>query len=852
MIRGEVLERTEGFSERPGWADQGQPFGRKGKLLRVTGYVLIGGSQRLEVGFRASDSYARAELVRFLASRVSAILEDKLDSQGVQTIAERITEHAGAWVEQLRVAQRYWEKRRDGDEEKLHIWSRIDLSPEEMTVLTDRVLSQSDDLASSSASIRQELGDGWDALADPSKYSSTTTLPEGVFIPDWAKSGDRKTDSNFQFTCHGMASDEKTARLLAESQCSEKLCKLFGVQISAETIVSEDLEGISATSEVKERCADVNVLGRETPYHTGDCGPKGCIFWLQQSYPISSYEAEKKRLAQPTVIRQQVVIQEGDKLYRDPAKCRTELKAYSGVQGLTAPHFKKRSRHLHRALSFCQDIDGREVGLFSSLDHLLKAPLPYISTDHNSRNKDRWGFLQTGSQFGPSIDQSRFLIERIQIVVALVDSAILPRELYDLNRESSQQEVEAVMKQVVRLPLEMSPSNPYYAKSILELALDRTTNYSGVPYSRVLRDYFLNHARRRKLSCDSDRHAPSGQAKRGFSGGRAINYWGRDGSLDAEEWKASLSILRRTRDKRSVPYCLKALWGKDKKATSRRIDDVSELIVGGQIVGIEDPTYAFRRLVEALDAKTQLAAYRRFKNRLKGAEKERAKLAHEILSGSPDDKLYCNEIVDFFVEVKTALPEADVDDSSRICSCLREPGKYNSMEKGPDAIHRKRAVSLLFEQSKKASCGHIEEEEWPEKFYNESHPKVLPWVNSGPFGRYRLPFDAEINACMVEMNIFRQQVYVTIRANLAGGRFKSTKVNASLISTSKNLDYREKNRGFARRADIDKSNRAIAQCIEKVVATAEIPPQVPAFKSPRSNRVFWEYWGKNRGVNYYE
>src|SRR5690606_24000269 len=75
---GRVIERAEGYSSRPAWADENRPWSRSESQIRVVGYVTIAGEQRMEAGYRAADSYARAELLRFLSVRIVAVLEDRV------------------------------------------------------------------------------------------------------------------------------------------------------------------------------------------------------------------------------------------------------------------------------------------------------------------------------------------------------------------------------------------------------------------------------------------------------------------------------------------------------------------------------------------------------------------------------------------------------------------------------------------------------------------------------------------------------------------------------------------------------------------------------------------------------
>src|SRR6476620_6763300 len=72
-LSGSVVARADGFSSRPGWAEPGQAWSKSGDTLVVVGHAKVRGDQRMEMAFRVSDSYARAELLRFLTVRVVAV-----------------------------------------------------------------------------------------------------------------------------------------------------------------------------------------------------------------------------------------------------------------------------------------------------------------------------------------------------------------------------------------------------------------------------------------------------------------------------------------------------------------------------------------------------------------------------------------------------------------------------------------------------------------------------------------------------------------------------------------------------------------------------------------------------------
>src|SRR5690606_31551191 len=334
---GRVVERAEGYASRPAWADENKPWSRSETQVRVVGYVAIAGNQRMEAGYRAADSYARAELLRFLSVRIVAVLTDKVATGEPEILRESIEETAQAVIDDLPVSGRYYERRKAGSVETLHVYSRIDLEQATVVSLLERALSEKKDLRTTPEELLADLKARWDRVADVDELNQDETLlPNGFPRPAWAEKGDRSDAAGFEFVCSGIAENPKAAQAVAQARCNEKLCRLFGVQITAKSKVTEDLDGISAQNEVTEQCAEVRVEGRTTRYQASECGPQGCVHWFLQTYPKSAYLAERKRLDQPQVIRQEVVIQEGDKRYRDPAACEQSLRAYGQVTGQTA------------------------------------------------------------------------------------------------------------------------------------------------------------------------------------------------------------------------------------------------------------------------------------------------------------------------------------------------------------------------------------------------------------------------------------------------------------------------------------------------------------------------------------
>ena len=839
VVHGEVVERAEGFSSRPSWADPGMPVSKKDDTLRVSGYLVIDEGKRIETGYKATDSYARAELIRFLATRVVAVLEHKIDSKGAEELSETIKTEAGAWVVDIPVAARYWEKRKNGGKVATHLYSRVDLNPQQLIELTDLVLSQSKDLETSVETLRQAIQSNLKELVDPSSYQVASELPEGTFMPSWAEAGDSESEANFHFVCHGFGDTEDAARLSAQSRCSEKLCRTFGVQITAETSVVEDMDSLSAKSEVRERCPAVRVVGRETRYKSGSCEPEGCIYWIQQDYPKASYEAEKQRLEQPTVIHQQVVIQEGNKHYRDPAECQKNLDAYGSVQGVELADFAQRKKHLKNAVASCQGIDEREVGLFESLNLRLTEALPKMSVRPGSEVWGSKNFLLLGDDFTADLRKSRFLVERIQLVLGFVEDALLPLSLYALDKNSSKAQVEAVMKKVVALPLREGPSSRHHRWSLLYIALRHTAGEGEAPYSKVLRDFIVETAPRAKISCDHSE---------GLSGMWMVSYLGRDGQLDEAEWRITKEILQRSKNDIGVRNCLSGLWGTSGTTSDRRMEELATLLLGKQIV-MEKPVATFDSLLRGMDGPSRLGFYQKYAARFgaRGPEGER-------LRASIMDKLFprpttkhntCPGLARRVEEIVTEWPEFDVD-VAPLCTCLDDD--YNLPQS-----ERKASIQVLNTFSRKSSCDRIKEEEWPGGFYSGEPPKVVPWGQGGsPFGHMRLPLDAKVIACRDEHNpIPDKQVHIGIDATVVGGRIRNPKVTAKLLGSVRYLRTPQDERGYVQSEVLRRANRDISACAEKAIDGEQLPADAYVLKQGDNRRIYFEYYSDQRGVSIY-
>jgi hypothetical protein len=835
---GTVVDRTEGFAERPGWADADNAFSRSGNSVRVVGYVAIGGEQRIETGYRAADSYARAELIRFLSVRVVAVLQDDLKAGEPGVLSERLEQTASSWVDELIIAQRYYEKRKDGDVEKVHIWSRLDIDQAAVTELLQRATADAEDLRGRSETLIKALAARWDEVS-----TSILLVPAGVFTPEWAKKGDQEESDTFQFVCYGLAEDEATARALARARCNEKLCRLFGVQITARTTVTENLEGISAESEVSEQCADIRVKGRETLYQTNECGPRGCVQWLMQSYPKSAYEEERKRLDQPTTITQQVVIQEGDKVYRDPAQCEAALRAYGAVPKATGPEMAARKKHLIQALKVCQDIDSRDSGLFLSLSQLLTAPLVNFTNDNDDLNDERVRaravYVYAGARWKGELETKRFLTDRIQAVLKLVNDAILPMKLLDVIYETGgdRATVDALMKEVVKLPFgDDEPVSPHHLRNLHTVAVQLIGK--NIAASPLYGGFLLDQADRGVIKCTRGQF---------YSTLRVLEYWGSDGVLDEREWKTAIAVIR-AGDKESTSQCMGYLFRKLEHRGNRieRIDQIAGLIGSGAF-HYKDNKALFSRFLGSLEDAEAPAVMLRWHTKIPGAAEAESKMVNDVLyssflsrSSKTDDLARCTAMADAVRPIFEQIPAAKTS-STYLCECLRQEGL--------PARARNATIELLFKYGDKG-CNNIKPEEWPGGFYDGEQPAYRRTDSAAPFYPNDAPFEAEIKTCIEQSYPLKNpQTATLVTARLAGRRLTKVKADTKLHGDPRNYERKE-GRGYHKASEVRSMNESAGHCIAKVFEGFELPDRDN--NTAKRAHIWFQLWNDNLAGNGYE
>jgi hypothetical protein len=868
---GRVVERAEGFEASPAWATKDSPWSEQNGVLSLVGHVEVAGDQRLEMAYRAADSYARAELLRFLKTRVLAVLEESTSSTDGESVKEQVEERAEGLVDDWLISTRYWEKREVDGKARLDAYSKMEVDQESVAALFDKA-GLSDDLR---LEVGKRLAEVWPELRKEAVAAAPDAHSErGISPPEWARSGDQESAEEFSFVCQGSSKDEKEALTLAKARCDEKLCRLLGVKIEARTSVTETLDDLAAESQVSETC-DARIVGRTQTNKGGECGPSGCVFWLKQTYPRSEYKKELERLAAPTVIRQEVVIQEGDKHYKDPAACEAALRAYAGVsegandyslKHLSAASYQARLKYLRQALGSCQGIDGRDSGLFQALNTILFTPLPtFMNEAGNWSGPDtaRAAFAYVPAGFKRDLETKRFLTDRIQAIVKVCEDAILPMRVFDLaalraSRKEAfsaddAQQAAVVLDELVTVPFSDVPIAPTHRTTVHRIVFDPMFGVDP-PISSKYRRLLLSELGKGNLSCEGNGT---------ISAGAIIVYLGMEGGIDEEEWSAGLRYLQKGQDY-WLSQCARRLLP-DKAAaggTGRgRARELSLLVASGKIArtitknGVQSrPAPDVGLLIDVfptLSPEDQLAIYLELRTKLDPKNEDTQRLATKISEANfvrkswknagEGDKALCESLPTQFPPVQSQAPEFKVQDTLT-CSCL----ELKTLS--PDS---RAALRKLWLSSTDESCRHFLPAEHPDGEVKWPYPKRR-WGN-GPFIHIDHILEKEEAACDRATNISQLSFSPTVHATLTAGRLSQVTVSALAYGTLSNLSWNKapagrKDHDWVRKADVDSATKQYEQCLAKAAEGYQVDPSDLQTKDTAPVRV-WHQMGDQGSSN---
>jgi len=814
--------------------------------------VTIQAEQRLETGYRAADSYARAELLRFLSTRVVAILTDSLTGDGDQVLREHVVETATGMVDDWIVTGRYWEKRGQGDDAQLHIWSRLEVDKERVREMLSQATTGVTDLRLPATELLGRLDERWEKMQEVAELSDAyAVLPAGVSVPVWAQAGDTRDDQEFSFVCQATGSSEQEARAFAQARCNEKLCRLFGVKITAKTSVTETLDGIAAESEVSEQCEEVRAEGRKTRNQSTECSDEGCVHWARQTYPKAAYLAERKRLEQPNVVRQQVVIQEGDKKYRDPAACEAALDRYEKVAGLSAAAYEMRARELNAALRNCQDIDARDSGLFSSLNLRLTRPLDNFIFVNGRGESGRASFSAVDANWRHELDTERFITGRIQMVLAVVQDAIFPMKLFDATewdrpKQYPNVDFEALVQEAIEYPFAPEPVRTSHRASVHHVLLGAF--YNGKRPSKRYREFLLTQLGSGRITCIEPR---------GLSTGAIVSYLANDGTFDDSEYDITLKVLTRA-PSRSMQGCVRDLLNEatPEAARNRRVMQIADLVARGKLAELQKDsksdqwlpisnTSFFHGMTWTLRPEEKLQVYLKHRLDLKGEAKSKQLLADHALDAAygrngamglvrKDDEHIsrCRSLPKELPSVLKQAPEFDIEHSST-CLCL----EVEEISAGD----RKALVELWLSATNK-TCRYFKPDERPGGDFTWPSPqRRWPKDNNRPFKHAPQLLRSEYKDCGYEADIHSLDFTPLIHATLTYDRISKVRIQTQVDGTLSRMSFRGDRDEWVTREEVKRATERFDACFKKAAEGYVVPEDQLESKSTAARPIWLEF-----------
>jgi len=861
-LTGTVTARADGFDSRPGWAEPGQAWSKTGETLIVVGHAKVAGDQRMEMAFRVSDSYARAELLRFLTVRVVAVLTDEeasgtggLGAEDRRVLEERITTQAEALIDDWFVSARYWEKRKDGKGETLHVFSRLEVERAKVDELLRKSGGDGPDLRLTDQELSERLSARWGRMTEVTELNEAGNASlTGVEAPDWAAAGDSESDAGFTFVCQARAEDEETAEALARARCNEKLCRLFGVQITARTTVKENLQELTAESEVTEQCADVRAVGRKTTSKSSECTDEGCVYWVKQTYPRAAYLAELERQKEPTIIRQEVVVQEGDVRYRDPTACDQSLRSYAAVEGLSGAAYEARLKHLNAALKSCQGIDGRDSGLFASLNLLLTQRLFTFVFQEGTGEGLRSAFAVVKAGFSDQLLTERFLTTRIQMVRDVIRDAIFPMQLIDATeaeRGKDDAAFEGLVRRVIEQPLGDQPVSKYHTHSphAIMLGVYWTARRSSPTY----RKFLISELDRKDISCDRpDR----------FDAEQVAGYFRySDSVLDDDEYAALVRAFRHAPSSH-MDRCLGHLLQFEhlsEPVRKKRLAELARLVIEGKLEltkyvkkDVTHPfsnTTLFAQVLSKAELEERLDLYLQYRTKLVASPEGLRHIARKVTGdafgglgrGILDDSRRrrsdeqtladCRSLPKRYRPVQAQAPELVITDTDA-CECLRLPAL--------ESTARKSLVELWTSMSDRV-CKHFTDEEWPGG--NTVWPyETRRWKSPGgtPFRYIPRVLGPEIRKC-ADGGVRGVRYTPTLHATMEGRTLRKVTVQSQLTGNLRNMTKADDDGAIVTREDVQRAQKKFEACLAAAAEGYEVPAdeleQVPT--SPR--RVWLEF-----------
>jgi hypothetical protein len=241
-----------------------------------------------------------------------------------------------------------------------------------------------------------------------------------------------------------------------------------------------------------------------------DCGPAGCVAWVQIRYLDADKEIECARLT--------------DEKFADPAVCQETIEAFKNVAGFSAASFRERVRLIDTAIVACADIDVRPTPMMQAMDEKLQVGMrTFNGADSGAPSHLRRYWLAWHEPLWEAYRQSQLFGERLGLLrgylahKVLIMDVVEAVEPLDLDTPEALGHIEQVLGAV-------SPAPAYGTEKVHLYAVDalRTRHRAG----QLSADSGAINALMRRL------YPPAAPGDVGLM----VALFAFDGRIDAVEW----------------------------------------------------------------------------------------------------------------------------------------------------------------------------------------------------------------------------------------------------------------------------------------------------------------------------
>jgi hypothetical protein len=514
---------------------------------------------------------------------------------------------------------------------------------------------------------------------------------------------------------------------------------------------------------------------------------------------------------------------------------------------------------LNAALKSCQGIDGRDSGLFTSLNLLLTKPLGGIVFERGMGDEFRCAFAAVPVGFHEKLLTERFLTTRIQMVRDVVRDAVFPMQLIDAVSEGKpdakeEAAYEKLVRRVMEIPFDDKPISKHHAHGPHAIMLG--LNYNIMRYSATYRAFLLKELERPDINCDRPDRWDAEQVA-GY-----LRY--SDKNVDDQEYAALLTAFRRAPSVQ-MDRCLGHLVEPKvlaESTRSKRVRELARLVASGKLVLTErsEPTPGanadlFESVLSDATVPERLELYLEHHQKLVGSKSDLERLARKVTSENfggmgpgrftgvrktDEEKLRdCRSLAGRYRAARAKAPELPIADTD-VCECL----SISALE--PPA--RKDLVELWSSLSDRA-CKHFTDEEWPGGAMVWPYEKRRWSSDAGtPFRRIPQILRSEFSKCQNEGEISGVRFSPTLHATLDGRTLRKVTLKSQISGTLRNMSKRDDYGSVVRVEDVERAQKKFDACFAAAAEGYEVAAD-QLEKAPGAPRRVWLEFG-DQGVSH--